>query len=67
MVRPQLSESKAAARLEQTLQPSMYENGDNSSSERIDGTLTLFIQTTIFDDHLLYFNDICHLIDCKFE
>ncbi|XP_014475580.1 PREDICTED: kinesin-like protein KIF13A isoform X3 [Dinoponera quadriceps] len=37
MVRPQLSESKAAARLEQTLQPSMpYENGDNSSSERID-------------------------------
>ncbi|XP_070160502.1 kinesin-like protein KIF13A isoform X5 [Polyergus mexicanus] len=37
MVRPQLSESKAAARLEQTLQPNMsYENGDNSSSERID-------------------------------
>ncbi|XP_011349120.1 kinesin-like protein KIF13B isoform X1 [Ooceraea biroi] len=37
MVRPQVSESKAAARLEQTLQPSMsYENGDNSSSERID-------------------------------
>lgn len=39
MVRPQLSESKAAARLEQTLQSNMpYENGDNSSSERIDGT-----------------------------
>lgn len=38
MVRPQLSESKAAARLEQTLQSNMpYENGDNSSSERIDG------------------------------
>ncbi|XP_072765535.1 kinesin-like protein KIF13A isoform X6 [Anoplolepis gracilipes] len=37
MVRPQFSESKAAARLEQTLQPNMpYENGDNSSSERID-------------------------------
>ncbi|XP_011262990.1 kinesin-like protein KIF13B isoform X5 [Camponotus floridanus] len=37
MVRPQLSESKAAARLEQTLQSNMpYENGDNSSSERID-------------------------------
>nr|XP_012228437.1 PREDICTED: kinesin-like protein KIF13A isoform X2 [Linepithema humile] len=37
MVRPQLSESKAAAHLEQTLQPNMpYENGDNSSSERID-------------------------------
>ncbi|XP_046734684.1 kinesin-like protein KIF13A isoform X3 [Diprion similis] len=37
MVRPQLSESKAAARLEQSLQPGMpYENGDNSSSERID-------------------------------
>ncbi|XP_015600896.1 kinesin-like protein KIF13B isoform X3 [Cephus cinctus] len=37
MVRPQVSESKAAARLEQTLQPGMhYENGDNSSSERID-------------------------------
>lgn len=42
MVRPQLSESKAAARLEQTLQPSMpYENGDNSSSERIDGTFVV--------------------------
>lgn len=40
MVRPQLSESKAAARLEQTLQPNMsYENGDNSSSERIDGII----------------------------
>jgi len=39
MVRPQLSESKAAAHLEQTLQSNMpYENGDNSSSERIDGT-----------------------------
>lgn len=39
MVRPQLSESKAAVHLEQTLQPNMpYENGDNSSSERIDGT-----------------------------
>ncbi|KAL0106194.1 hypothetical protein PUN28_016124 [Cardiocondyla obscurior] len=38
MVRPQLSESKAAVHLEQTLQPNMqYENGDNSSSERIDG------------------------------
>jgi len=38
MVRPQLSESKAAAHLEQTLQSNMpYENGDNSSSERIDG------------------------------
>ncbi|XP_020290854.1 kinesin-like protein KIF13A isoform X1 [Pseudomyrmex gracilis] len=37
MVRPQLSESKAAAHLEETLQPNMsYENGDNSSSERID-------------------------------
>ncbi|XP_039311277.1 kinesin-like protein KIF13A isoform X4 [Solenopsis invicta] len=37
MVRPQLSESKAAVHLEQTLQPNMsYENGDNSSSERID-------------------------------
>lgn len=37
MVRPHLSESKVAARLEQTLQPGMtYENGDNSSSERID-------------------------------
>ncbi|XP_076246434.1 kinesin-like protein KIF13A isoform X5 [Calliopsis andreniformis] len=37
MVRPQLSESKAAARLEQSMQPNMpYENGDNSSSERID-------------------------------
>ncbi|KAI4487926.1 hypothetical protein M0802_011688 [Mischocyttarus mexicanus] len=37
MVRPQVSESKAAARLEQTMQPNMpYENGDNSSSERID-------------------------------
>ncbi|XP_011062959.1 PREDICTED: kinesin-like protein KIF13A isoform X1 [Acromyrmex echinatior] len=37
MVRPQLSESKAAVHLEQTLQPTMpYENGDNSSSERID-------------------------------
>ncbi|CAK9816643.1 Kinesin-like protein KIF13A [Anthophora plagiata] len=37
MVRPQLSESKAAARLEQSMQSNMpYENGDNSSSERID-------------------------------
>ena len=37
MVRPQVSESKAAARLEQSMQPNMpYENGDNSSSERID-------------------------------
>ncbi|XP_053981065.1 kinesin-like protein KIF13B isoform X8 [Hylaeus volcanicus] len=37
MVRPQHSESKAAARLEQSMQPNMpYENGDNSSSERID-------------------------------
>ncbi|XP_012274731.1 kinesin-like protein KIF13B isoform X2 [Orussus abietinus] len=37
MVRPQLSESKAAARLEQTMQTNMaYENGDHSSSERID-------------------------------
>ncbi|XP_066600998.1 kinesin-like protein KIF13A isoform X2 [Prorops nasuta] len=37
MVRPQLSESKVAARLEQSLQPNMaYENGENSSSERID-------------------------------
>jgi len=42
MVRPQLSESKAAVHLEQTLQPTMpYENGDNSSSERIDGTASL--------------------------
>lgn len=42
MVRPQLSESKAAVHLEQTLQPTMtYENGDNSSSERIDGTADL--------------------------
>ncbi|XP_029155685.1 kinesin-like protein KIF13B isoform X9 [Nylanderia fulva] len=41
MVRPQLSESKAAARLEQTLQPNMpYENGDNSSSERIDDDIS---------------------------
>ena len=40
MVRPALSESKVAARLEQSLQPNMaYENGDdNSSSDRIDGT-----------------------------
>lgn len=38
MVRPQVSESKAAARLEQSMQPNIpYENGDNSSSERIDG------------------------------
>jgi len=65
MVRPQFSESKAAARLEQTLQPSMYENGDNSSSERIDGTL--FIRTTTFDDRLLYFNNVCQLKDYKFE
>ncbi|XP_076398158.1 kinesin-like protein KIF13A isoform X3 [Megachile rotundata] len=39
MVRPQVSESKAAARLEQSMHalPNMpYENGDNSSSERID-------------------------------
>ncbi|XP_012168081.1 kinesin-like protein KIF13B isoform X11 [Bombus affinis] len=37
MVRPQVSESKAAARLEQSMQPNIpYENGDNSSSERID-------------------------------
>nr|XP_031830459.1 kinesin-like protein KIF13A isoform X9 [Nomia melanderi] len=37
MIRPHLSESKAAARLEQSMQPNMpYENGDNSSSERID-------------------------------
>ncbi|XP_043288221.1 kinesin-like protein KIF13A isoform X4 [Venturia canescens] len=38
MVRPSFSESKVAARLEQSLQPAMnYENGDdNSSSERID-------------------------------
>ncbi|KOX74799.1 Kinesin-like protein KIF13A [Melipona quadrifasciata] len=37
MVRPQLSESKVAARLEQSMQPNIpYENGDNSSSERID-------------------------------
>ncbi|XP_043476457.1 kinesin-like protein KIF13A isoform X2 [Leptopilina heterotoma] len=37
MVRPHFSESKAAAHLEQTMQPSMpYENGDTSSSERID-------------------------------
>ncbi|KAK0163260.1 hypothetical protein PV327_006961 [Microctonus hyperodae] len=38
MVRPHLSESKFATRLEQTLQPNMgeYENGDNNSSERID-------------------------------
>ncbi|XP_076752866.1 kinesin-like protein KIF13A isoform X2 [Xylocopa sonorina] len=37
MVRPQVSESKAAARLEQSMQPNMpYENGNNSSSERID-------------------------------
>ncbi|KAK0081259.1 hypothetical protein PV325_012494, partial [Microctonus aethiopoides] len=38
MVRPHLSESKFATRLEQTLQPGMgeYENGDNNSSERID-------------------------------
>ncbi|XP_026672214.1 kinesin-like protein KIF13B isoform X3 [Ceratina calcarata] len=38
MVRPQLSESKVAARYEQSMRaPDMsYENGDNSSSERID-------------------------------
>ncbi|XP_076639864.1 kinesin-like protein KIF13A isoform X7 [Colletes latitarsis] len=37
MVRPQLSESKTAARLEQSMHSNMpYENGDNSSSERID-------------------------------
>ncbi|KAL6260053.1 hypothetical protein P5V15_007591 [Pogonomyrmex californicus] len=37
MVRPQLSESKAAIHLEQTLHSNLpYENGDNSSSERID-------------------------------
>ncbi|XP_034951830.1 kinesin-like protein KIF13B isoform X3 [Chelonus insularis] len=37
MVRPHFSESKVAARLEQSLTSDMgYENGDNSSSERID-------------------------------
>lgn len=47
MVRPQLSESKAAVHLEQTLQPNMpYENGDNSSSEKIDGTA----ETISFDN-----------------
>lgn len=55
MVRPQLSESKAAARLEQTLQPNMsYENGDNSSSERIDGIINQAIwQRFYFSNNLL--------------
>lgn len=48
MVRPSISESKVAARLEQSLQPGMnYENGDdNSSSERIDGKQFYKLQST---------------------
>lgn len=67
MVRPQLSESKAAARLEQTLQPSMpYENGDNSSSERIDGTLVLLLQVRSSCNYLCtLITFICREIVCN--
>ena len=53
MVRPQLSESKVAARLEQSMRPNIpYENGDNnSSSERIDGRqLSINDEPSVFVD-----------------
>lgn len=53
MVRPQLSESKVAARLEQSLQPGMpYENGDNSSTERIDGSCLWNERWTVFFQYI---------------